>query len=196
MTDPTPRQHIQSHPAGLDPDDLLKQCTTRRYKASGPGGQHRNKVETAIELTHTPTGISAAATERRSQKDNQRMALKRLRLKLAIEFRPPHPRKSAAPESPIDPTNPDELPGFPLPSQLWRSRLKDKRIVLSADHADFPPLLAEALDTLAACAHDLPKSAAILGTTSSQLIKLLQKEPAAMAKVNAHRVSLGMRILR
>lgn len=177
MTDPTPRQHFQSHPAGLDPDDLLKQCTTRRYKASGPGGQHRNKVETAIELTHTPTGITAAATERRSQKDNQRVALKRLRLKLAIEHR-------------------CETDAEQPPSNLWQSRVKDRRIVLSAEHTDFPTLLAESLDTLVALGHDMPKAAIALGTTSSQLIKLFQKEPAAIVNVNDDRAARGMHGLK
>jgi RF-1 domain len=177
------------HPASLDPDVLLKQCTTRRYKASGPGGQHRNKVETAVELTHSPTGITAAATERRSQNDNQRAALKRLRLKLAIEYRTPGPTIT------IDPSSPDTLPGAGT-SGLWQSRLKAKRIEISADHTDFPTLIAEALDTLAALGYDMPKAAAVLGTTSSQLIKLFQKEPAVMAKVNAERTSRGMRVLR
>lgn len=187
MPDRTPSQPDRGHPAALDPEDLLKQCSTRRYRASGPGGQHRNKVETAIELTHTPTGIKANATERRSQNDNQRAALKRLRVKLAIEYRTPRT------EVTIDPVNPDTLPGA---SALWQSRVKDRRIVLSADHADFPTLLAEAMDMLAALGYDMSKAAIVLGTTSSQLTKLLQKEPAAMACVNKERTMRGMRVLR
>lgn len=165
------------HPAALDDDALLKQCAVRRTKASGPGGQHRNKTDSAVILTHTPTGISAHATERRSQHDNHRTALKRLRLKLAIE----HRRES-------DPSQP--------PSTLWQSRVKDRRLVLSADHADFPTLLAETLDTLAALNYDHTKAATVLGVTPSQLVKLFQKEPAAMGKVNARRAEFGLHPLK
>ncbi len=198
MSAPTP------HPASLSPDDLLKQCTVRRYKASGPGGQHRNKVETAIELTHRPTGLSATATERRSQHDNQRTALKRLRLKLAIEHRSPTPSPPGSGASEITTSKyaagceaaaglPTDLnPLIFTPSDLWLSRIKDKKIFLSPDHPDFSTLLAEALDTLHTCAYDLPKSAALLNTTSSQLIMLFKKEPAALAKVNAFRTECGL----
>lgn len=179
MSDPTPSPSFRGHPASLDDDALLKQCTVRRTKASGPGGQHRNKTDSAVILTHTPTGITAHATERRSQHANHREALKRLRLKLAIEHRSP-----ALP----DPSQP--------PSELWQSRVKARRIVLSADHADFPTLLAEALDTLAALAYDHAKAAAALGVTSSQLVKLFQKEPAAMVMVNARRTDLGLHALK
>ena len=50
------------HPAMLDDGALLKQCEANFGRASGPGGQHRNKVETAATLTHTPTGLSASMT--------------------------------------------------------------------------------------------------------------------------------------
>ncbi len=182
MSDPTPRhpRPRRHHPASLAPDALLKECTVRRTKASGPGGQHRNKVETAIELTHTPTGITASASERRSQADNHRIALKRLRLKLAIHHR-----------TDIDPA---ELTG--PPSALWQSRIKSGRIVLSQDHEDFPTLLAEALDTLAALNYDTSKAAAALGVTGSQLVKLFQKEPAVLAMVNAERAQRGLRVLK
>ena len=176
---PNPSE-FRGHPVGLGDDALLKQCTTRRSRASGPGGQHRNKVETAIELTHTPTGITASASERRSQADNKRVALKRLRLKLAIEHR-----------SEIDPA---DLSG--PPSELWQSRIKAKRIVLNKDHADFPVMLAEALDTLAALNYDTTKAATLLSVTGSQLVRLFQKEPAVLAKVNVQRDVRGLGFLR
>jgi hypothetical protein len=80
------------HPAALSSNALLAQCQETRTKRSGPGGQHRNKTETAVVLTHLPTGITAEACERRSQAENRRVALWRLRLRLALEHRlPPDP---------------------------------------------------------------------------------------------------------
>jgi len=186
MSPNTPRQREPNrHPASLDALALMNECTVRRHKASGPGGQHRNKVETAITLTHTPTGTTATATERRRQADNQRIALKRLRLKLAIEVR-----------TDIALVDLSGAVSVGVPSDLWQSRIKSGRIVLSADHEDFPTLLAEALDILVALDYDTTKAAAVLSITGSQLVKLFQKEPAVLANVNAERAKRGLRVLR
>ena len=55
------------HPARLDPDALAAECDFRRTRRSGPGGRNRNKVETAVILTHRLTGVTAEASERRTQ---------------------------------------------------------------------------------------------------------------------------------
>jgi protein subunit release factor A len=52
------------------------------FKASGPGGQHRNKRETAVRVYHVPSGITVLATEHRSQARNKALALRRLDLRL------------------------------------------------------------------------------------------------------------------
>ncbi len=48
------------------------------FRASGPGGQHRNRRETGVRIRHLPTGIVVSATERRSQADNRAVARERL----------------------------------------------------------------------------------------------------------------------
>ena len=48
------------------------------FRASGPGGQHRNRRETGVRIRHIPTGIAVTATERRSQAENKRVAVERL----------------------------------------------------------------------------------------------------------------------
>jgi hypothetical protein len=165
------------HPAALQAETLLVQCEIRRMRRSGPGGQHRNKVETAVCIAHRPTGISAEASERRSQSENHAVALFRLRLRLAIDVR----RTLALSYS---------------PSPVWRTRCRSGKIAVNAEHNDFPALLAEALDVVAACDNDLRPAAAILGCTASQLTKLLQQEPRAIALVNRARQQQGLHKLK
>ena len=62
------------------------------FCASGPGGQHRNRAETAVRLKHLPTGITVTATERRSQARNRDEAWKRLLEKLDAARRKPKKR--------------------------------------------------------------------------------------------------------
>lgn len=71
---------------------LARQCRFEFYRSSGPGGQHRNKVETAVRVVHVPTGLKAQAAERRSKEQNRRKALERLALKIEARSRSPRPR--------------------------------------------------------------------------------------------------------
>lgn len=162
------------HPAELTEEQLLVECDQRMLRRGGPGGQHRNKVETAVALTHRPTGVQAEANERRSQVDNRRNAIFRLRLALATHYRSEPP---ALPQS---------------PSARWQTRAHNGRIRVAATHDDFPAVLAELLDFLNACGFEVSQAAEHFGVTSSQLIKLLREHPPALTVVNAYRQSHGL----
>jgi hypothetical protein len=161
------------HPASLPGAKIAADCDFERLRRSGPGGQHRNKVETAVRLCHRPTGVVAEASERRSQAENRAVALFRVRVNLALEVRSAKNLQDG-------------------PSPLWRSRCRGGKIVISGSHEDFPALLAEAIDTITACDHDLGRAAAVLGCTASQLVRLLKKEPRALELHNRHREQSGL----
>jgi len=164
------------HPAVISPEELLKDCEIRRVRRSGPGGQHRNKVETGIVIKHRPTGVTAEASERRSQSENRRQAIFRLRLNLALQVRF------------------SEAARFPSP--LWQQRCQSRRISVNSRHPDFPALLAEALDALEHDRWELRESAERFSCTSSQLIKFLKLEPRAFVLVNLAREKKGLHLLK
>ena len=171
------RRMSSLHPASLPIDELLRQCDVRHERRSGPGGQHRNKVSTAVVLVHRPTGVVAEANERRSQAENRRQAVRRLRLRLAVEVR--------------SPTNGTAGP----PSPLWQQRTAGGRIVVSTEHDDFPALLAEALDAVVDAEFEMAAAAERLGVTTSQLARFVEREPAAWRLVNEARRQRGLRPL-
>lgn len=190
---------MYDHPAALPDNTLLEQCVMGQSRSSGPGGQHRNKVSTQVTLTHQPTGIAATAGERRSQRDNKSLALRRLRLKLAVEVRNP------VPDGPIgsellesrkikpkrEPHTKDDDDAFFKSIGITLRQPNDtttkKRLAVSARHRDFPAILAEILDTLAASKWDAKHAAVRLGVSQSQLLKLIRNHPPALAHLNEQR---------
>jgi hypothetical protein len=164
------------HPADADLDRLLAACDVTRTRRSGPGGQNRNKVETAIVLRHRAWGLTAEANERRSQRENLERAVFRMRLNLALEVR-------------------RELDPGQAPSALWQSRCPRGRITVNPEHADFPSILAEALDALTDCGFAVQTAAERLACSASQLVRLLKAEPRAFAQLNSARQQNGLRAL-
>jgi len=164
------------HPAERPIEELLRDCDVERTKRSGPGGQRRNKVETAIVITHQPSGIRTEASERRSQQRNHDIAVFRLRVELALSER----------------THRDLL----VQSERWRGRVKNGKLAINPEHDDFPALLAEALDAIEQCSYDVPTAADVLNVSTSQLIKLLKHDRRALEHVNEERQRRGKHALK
>src|SRR2546429_9947750 len=80
-----------------DRESLERDSDLEFIKASGPGGQHRNKVETGVRLVHRPTDITETATERRSQHANREAAFERLQARLEEFQHVEIPRKPTRP---------------------------------------------------------------------------------------------------
>jgi hypothetical protein len=101
--------------------------------------------------------------------------VRRLRVRLAIEVRLPKIAAGA--------------------SSIWASRTTGGHLAISAQHDDFPALLAEALDAVEADGYDVSRAARRLEVSMSQLIRFLQHEPMAWVHVNESRRQLGLRPL-
>lgn len=162
-------------------DALIAQCEVDRYRASGPGGQHRNKTESAVRLRHRLTGVQAIGEDSRSQLENKVAAVRRLRSAIALAVREPVALDGYAPS----PRLAALVAGGTAPLGA-RTRLTGA----------YWAAIAELLDLLVAGALEIGATAQRLGVTTGALSKLLLHDDQVARAVNDLRRARGLRPLR
>jgi hypothetical protein len=162
-------------------DALIAQCEVDRYRASGPGGQHRNKTESAVRLRHKPSGTTAIGEDSRSQAENKLHAVRRLRAAIALEVR-----------------EPVALDGF-TPSPRLAALVAGGTAPLGAKTrvtGEYWAAIAELLDLLVAGDLEIGATAQRLGITTGAMSKLLLHDEHVARAVNDLRRGRNMRPLR
>lgn len=168
----TPRDRWLS----LDDAGLLADCDVDTYRASGPGGQKRNKTSSAVRLRHRPSGQMVIAEESRSQHENKAKAVRRLRMAIALNVR----------------TEPgSETSG----AVLSKYKTATARIEISRRNPYYPLVVAAVLDEIAACAGRIQEAAADVGLSTAQLSRFVTGDGKLLDVVNRLRREAGLKPL-
>jgi hypothetical protein len=158
---------------------LLAQCEVDTYRASGPGGQKRNKTSSAVRLRHLPSGLIVIAEESRSQHENRARALKRLRQALYLKIR--------------DESAVEELAAR---EEVALSKNGAGRLDVGRKDARFWPAVGVVLDVIFAREARVSEAAEVLGITTGNLLDFLETEPKVWEQVNQLRTHFGHKPLR
>lgn len=169
------KRHIWT--ALTDPQ-LLAQCEVDTYRASGPGGQKRNKTSSAVRLRHPPSGLLVIAEESRSQHDNKAKALKRMRQALYLKLREPVPA---------------EVEQQPL---VAAAKNRAGRLDVGRKDPNFWPAVGIVLDVVEHCQARVSDAAKALGVTTGNLIDFLQTDDKVWEQVNNMRARFGQKTLK
>lgn len=156
---------------------LLDQCEVDTLRASGPGGQKRNKTESAVRMRHKPSGIIVVANESRSQHDNRGVALQRMRKALALKLREPVNTQS-------------------VPEAISSGIDKKGRLKIGQKDARYIPAVAVALDVLAMHLGRVSDAAKQLGITTANYSSFLTEDEDVFVEANLIRIQNGQGVLR
>jgi hypothetical protein len=168
----------------LNDKELLAQCEVDTYRASGPGGQKRNKTSSAVRVRHPASGLIVIAEESRSQHENRVRALKRLRQAFYLKIR----EEIAAENLRVE-----------FLSQLddyKEARDAYGRLNIGRKDARFLPAIGVTLDVLCATSARVSEAAAALGVSTGNLIDFLQADPKVWEQANILRTRFGQKALR
>ena len=163
---------------------LLAQCQVDTYRASGPGGQKRNKTSSAVRVRHPPSGLIVIAEESRSQHENRLRALRRLRQALYLKIRDDLAADSLTPES------------LQQRDDYREARNASGRLDLGRKDPRFWPAVGVVLDVLAMVQARVSDAARILGVSTGNLIDFLTVDPKVWEQANILRARFGQKPLR
>jgi hypothetical protein len=155
---------------------LLAECDVDTYRGPGPGGQKRNKTDSAVRLRHKPTGMIVVAGESRSQAENRTRALKRMREALALRIR----------HEVTDGTS----------DAIGACIDKSGRLNVGRRDARYLPAAGAMLDLLAAHEGSVSDVAKRLGLTTGNASKFLTGDEDVMTEANRLRAAFGLKLLR
>ena len=165
--------------AGLTDAILLRQCEVDTYRASGPGGQKRNKTSSAVRLRHLPSNLIVIAEESRSQHENRARALRRLRQALFLHLR--------------EELQPEELATHVLDARADYQGVRgpDGRLNLGRKDPRFWPVAGLVLDVMQAVGARVSDAAASLGISTGNLIDFLRADAKVWQQANRLRARFG-----
>jgi len=176
--------HPRSSWTSLTDQQLLDQCKVDTYRASGPGGQKRNKTSSAVRLRHEPSGLIVIAEESRSQHENRLRALRRLRQALFLKIREEIADEFLTPET------------LQQREDYREARNANGRLDLGRKDPRFWPAVGLVLDVLAAVEARVSDAARILGISTGNLIDFLAIDPKVWEQANILRSRWGLKRLR
>ena len=151
----------------LTDSELLAACEETAMRASGPGGQHVNKTDSAVRLRHRETGICGVSREHRERARNRSAALRQLRLQLAVAQR-----------------------GVSDP-QWFEPYRRGRQLAAGGKAQEYPQLAAAALDALQQAQGSPAAAAQLVRLSSSQLVKLLAADKLVLQAANQLRALAG-----
>ncbi len=166
----------------LNDAQLLAQCEVDTYRASGPGGQKRNKTSSAVRIRHLPSALIVIAEESRSQHHNRVKAMQRLRQAFWLQL-----RETIRAEAFVFVTQREELASV---------RSSSGKLEVGRKDAQFWPLIGLVLDVLEATEARVSEAAKTLEISTGHLIDFLETEPKVWEQANQMRQRFGHKSLK
>lgn len=163
----------------LSDEALIRECEVDLFRASGPGGQKRNKTSSGVRLRHLPTGVMVTATEDRSQHVNRAKAIRRIRRTLAFRVR-----------IPIDPA------AYTRSEAIASCIRRDGRLTVGKRDVRYAMVVAEVLDLLEVQGGRISDTAKTLGISTANLVSFLSDDPNLWQVVNELRGRHALKPLR